>query len=178
MRQVAAHFRIAAGKDIGVLEDFCLPVGRDEIGKDGDNGIDQDQQNPQRRRHRHRAEQLFRRPGADMAAELLEQETDNAEPDDTVHGPSEEGRPGVHPRTKIQCNALIEGDTKKAVTESAGRGDVAQPFNRSGAAELAAAEKQRQCAGDDEGGPIGKWQGWHHASPISAAAGAGWRGST
>ena len=53
MGRIAPHSGVSAGKDIRILEDFGLAVWRDEIGEDGDKGVDEDQQDPESRRHRH-----------------------------------------------------------------------------------------------------------------------------
>ena len=54
-------------------------------------GVSQNQQDAERRRNRHRAEQFLCRPCADMPSQLLEQIPGDAEPDHAMNRPFEEG---------------------------------------------------------------------------------------
>ena len=174
----AAHARVAPGKKIGVLENLGLAVGRDEIGEDRDKGVCQDQQDAERRRHRHRAEQFLCRPCADMPSQLLEQVAGDAEADNAMNRPFEEG--GSRP--EIERNPLVKGHHQQAVSERAGGGHVAKPRHAAGVSDLAAAEIQRQRAGDDQCGPVSEGQARHHLVTTLrftlAAGGAGSTGST
>ena len=87
----AAHARVTPGEKVGILENLGLAVGRDEIGEDCDKGVSQNQQDAERRRNRHRAEQFLCRLCADMPSQLLEQIPGDAEPDHAMNRPFEEG---------------------------------------------------------------------------------------